>query len=235
MSINALNATSNQATQPQISYAIAKLGESARAIRQAINELPALRKRLERNKEVKAKARDIYLDLQNQHRKLLGALDTATLSLLEAEQDDMANHSVKLGKSIKSFNLMTPDYTKLCTVFNKYLSGLPLADPSEAGIFDGIDIDDASEAQTTNNRIIGRLMNNVRMGYYPTCTDNLAHIVRGIDFPESGTVNLLDPCCGCGIALQSLAEGVVANGLDCKTYGIGTMLHLFRQQSLGQV
>ena len=222
MSLNALKTEGNYTPKKQTPYAIAKLGESARAIRQAINELPALRKRLERNREVKAKAREIYNDMQNQHRKLLGALDTAALSLLEAEQDDMANHSVKLGQSIKSFNLMTPDYTKLCAVFNNYLSRLPLADPSEVNIIDGIDTDtkDASAVQTTNNRIIGRLMNNVRMGYYPTCTDNLAHITRGMDFPENVTINLLDPCCGCGIALSSMGEVIASNGVNCKTYGI---------------
>jgi hypothetical protein len=42
----------------------------------------------------------------------LGGLDTAALSLMEAEQDEPASHTVKLGQSIKSFNLLTPDYTK---------------------------------------------------------------------------------------------------------------------------
>ena len=111
-----------QTAPDQTPYAIVKLGESARIIRQSISELPTLRKRLERNKGVKSKARDIYDDLQNQQRRLSSALDTAALSLLEAEQDDLANHTVKLNQSINSFNLMTPDYTTLCTVLNKYLS-----------------------------------------------------------------------------------------------------------------
>ena len=109
-------------------YAIVKLRESARIIRQSINELPILRRRLEKSKENKIKAREVYGDLQNQHLRLLNGLETAALSLLECEQDEQAIHSAKLVQSIKAFNLMTPDYTKLCTVLNDYLSKLPLLD-----------------------------------------------------------------------------------------------------------
>jgi len=33
-------------------------------------------------------------------------------------------------------------------------------------------------------------------------------------------VNLLDPCCGCGVALRFLADGIKDNGGECKTYGV---------------
>ena len=58
-------------------------------------------------------------------------------------------------------------------------------------------------------------MNHVRMGYYPTDPENIAHILRGIAFPEGVTTNLLDPCCGCGKALRQLADGN-----NCYTYGM---------------
>ena len=93
---NAPEQANNQASQIQTPYAIAKLGESARIIKQAINELPTLRNRLEKNIQSKPKAHEICGDIQNQHRRLLGALDIATLSLLEAEQDELAKHSAKL-------------------------------------------------------------------------------------------------------------------------------------------
>ncbi|MCL2047390.1 MAG: DUF6094 domain-containing protein [Defluviitaleaceae bacterium] len=213
----------NKISVNETPYAVAKLGESARIIKQSINELPLLRRRLEKNKSVKLKAREIYGDLQNQYRRLINAFDTVALSLLEAEHDEMASHSVKLSQAVRAFNPMTPDYTKLCAALSGYLSKLPLSDLNEASDILNISANDsasANEAQTTNARIIGRLMNNVRMGYYPTCTENLAHIVRGISIPEGVTVNILDPCCGCGIALNSVAEGVAAGGNDCKTYGI---------------
>jgi len=203
-----------QNTQPQTPYAVAKMGEATRIIKQVINQLPSLRRQLEYYKDNKRKARGIYSDLHNQHRKILSAFDTVTLSLHEAEQDELANDCFQLRQSLASFNLMTPSYTKLCAVLCTFLASLPFIDSEDA-----LKNDD-SEAQTTNNRIIGRLMNNVRMGYYPTCTENLAHIIRGMDIPEGLIVNLLDPCCGCGIALRFMADNISKNGSDCRTYGI---------------
>ena len=51
----------NSKQQP---YAIVKLEEAARSIRQAVKELPVLRKRLDKFKENKFKAREVYNDLQ---------------------------------------------------------------------------------------------------------------------------------------------------------------------------
>ena len=215
--------TINKTLLTQTPYAIAKLSESARVIRQAISELPNLRRRLENNKAVKVRAREIHGDLQNQQRRLFNALNTATLSLLETEQDELAGFSVNLSQSVNAFNLMTPDYTVLCSVLSDYLASLPIENTDDAGTLNDISIDNTntvSSTQTTNSRIIGHLMNNIRMGYYPTCTDNLAHIVRGMEFPEDVVINMIDPCCGCGLALRFLAEGASDNGVECKTYGI---------------
>ena len=38
---------------------------------------------------------------------------------------------------------------------------------------------------TVNAQVIGRLMNNVRMGYYPTDPDNIDWILKGIRFPRA--------------------------------------------------
>ena len=185
----------------QTPYALVKLEESTRVIKQAVSELPVLRKRLDRYKDNKPKAREVYSDLQQHHGRLIGALNTSSLALLEMELSDMAGYSVKLGQSIKGFNLMTPDYTKLCAALNGYLSKLPTAD--------------TPEAQTTNAAIIGRLMSVVKMGYYPTEQEHVRQLARGIGFPENVTVNMFDPCAGCGTALRTLAEN-----RDCNTYGI---------------
>jgi hypothetical protein len=182
-------------------YALAKLEENARAVKQAINELPVLRKRLDKNKDNKTKARDIYGDLQQQYGRLIGTLNSAAFPLMEMDLHDMAEYSVKLSQSIKSFNLMTPDYTKLCVALNDYLSKLPVSNHPEM--------------QTTNAAVIGRLMATVKMGYYPTDLDHVKHLSRSIEFPEGVTVNAFDPCCGCGLALRALADGN-----DCDTFGI---------------
>lgn len=178
-------------------YAIAKLGEAARAVKQTANELPLLRKRLEKFKENKQKAKEIYSDLKQQKEKLQSALNTAALSLLETEQPELANYTVKLSNSIKAFNLMTPNYSKLCGVLFDYVKNLPL------------------ENQTANAAIIGHLMSAVKMGYYPTDTEHVKYLKRGIEFPEDVTVNLFDPCCGCGLALRTLA-----GEHNCVTYGV---------------
>jgi hypothetical protein len=182
-------------------YALVKLEESTRTVKQAVSELPIIRKKLDKHQDNKLKAREIYNDLQQQYGRLLGALSSAALSLLEMEMLDIADYSVKLSKSIASFNLMTPDYTKLCAALSGYIAKLPVSD--------------TPEAKTTNAHIIGRLMNRVKMGYYPTDMEHVRHLARGIEFPDGITANLFDPCCGCGLALRTLA-----NGNNCNTYGI---------------
>ncbi len=177
-------------------YAVAKLEEASGAVKQAINELPILRKRLEKFKENRSKARDIYADLKQQREKLLSTLNTAVLSLAELEQSELVDYTVKLGKSVKSFNLMTPEYSKLCAVLSDYVSELPTS-------------------QTTNAAIIGHLMSSVKMGYYPTDIEHVKYLQQGIEFPDDISVNLFDPCCGCGLALHTLAEEN-----NCTTYGV---------------
>ncbi len=181
----------------QTYYAISKIEESKKVATQIINELPLLRSRLEKNRNNKSKARDIYIELQKQLDKLIEVMNTISLSLLEIEDMELADYSSKLAKSVKAFNIMTLDYKKLCSVLDEYLSKLPKPDI------------------TTNASIIGRLMNSVKMGYYPTELSHVKQIADSITFPEYIYVNILDPCCGCGLALQTLAQGH-----DCNTYGI---------------
>ena len=193
MQLNTLETVATIDNQ-QTPYALAKLAEASRIIKQSITELPVIRKRLDKYKDNKRRAREVYIDLQQQYGRLLGAFGTAALALLEIDMPDVADYSVKLRRSIEKFNLMTPDYTKLCAALNGYIVKLP---------------------QTTNKTIIGRLMNDVRMGYYPTEQGHVRHIARGIEFPTDVTPNLFDPCCGCGLALHTLAKDN-----NCNTYGV---------------
>ena len=99
------NAMDNQNNNNQRPYAIAKLEEAARIIKQGINELPLIRKRLDRYKDNKPKAREVYTDLQQQHGRLLGALGTSALAMLEIEQSDMADFSIKRKFTIRKVKL----------------------------------------------------------------------------------------------------------------------------------
>ena len=187
-------------TQRETPYAVAKLEEAARTVKQAVNELAPLRKKLDKVKAKKPKAQEAYTDLQQQFSKLKKALDTSMLALLEMELSDTADYSAKIIQAVKKFDLMTPDYGKLCAALSDYLDKLPLSD---------------TKAKTTNAAIIGRLMATVKMGYYPTDMEHVKYIARSIEFPEGVTANLLDPCCGCGLALQTLARE-----RECNTYGV---------------
>ena len=66
-----------------------------------------------------------------------------------------------------------------------------------------------------NTALLGRLMNRVKMGYFPTDIEHINRIRDAITFPTDTKVNILDPCCGCGLALSALAENTSA-----RTYGI---------------
>lgn len=141
------------------------------------------------------KAKEVYSHLQKLHRWLTDAINRCRLSLLEMELDDLVAYAGKLSAAVEGYNLMTPDYTKFVTALQGFSAQIP--------------------QQTTNAAIIGRLMNSVKMGYYPTDLDHIKQIVRGIAFPSGVITNVFDPCCGCGLALRTLAQGN-----NCYTYGI---------------
>lgn len=141
-------------------------------------------------------ARDTYSELQKTRTELVEVLSDVRFPLLEAEEHQLAAAAGQLKEGLLCFNLMSNAYRPVYEALREFASGFPA---------DG----------TTNAAVIGRLMNHVRMGYYPTDPDNIAHILRGVRFPEGVTTNLLDPCCGCGKALRQLAQGN-----NCFTYGV---------------
>lgn len=179
-------------------YALTKLLEAKSTISSTTHEMPELRQKLENVMNVnKQRANARYEELQKLQAHLVDALSLAYRFLLEIEEQRLADYTIKLIASVKIFRIMTPDYSKFCGVLNNYVSRLP------------------SEHQTTNAKIIGRLMNRVKLGYYPTDLEHIQHIVCSIAFPKGVITNLFDPCCGCGLALKALAEGN-----NCFTYGV---------------
>lgn len=197
-------------------YAIVKLEEAAAVVRQMIQELPMLRRRLDQWKGDRRKAQEVYHDLQQQHSRLSSAVYSAVLSLLEMELMELADYSVRLNRSIRSFNLMTPDYTRLCAVLSDYLSRLPVTDAFRSDTANAADVTCTTDTtNTTSASVIGRLMADVKMGYYPTDLKHIGYLARGIGFPEGISANLFDPCCGCGLALHTLAYENY-----CHTYGV---------------
>jgi len=179
-------------------FALEKLSEARKTILKGSGELLTNRARVEKYREADLnRAQDAYLELQKTQRRILSALNEARLALLETEEYALASTAGKLHKGFSGFNLMSRAYKPVYESLTGFAKRLP------------------ETPDTVNASVLGRLMNNVRLGYYPTDPENIGYILRGIKFPEGVTTNLLDPCCGCGKALRQLAEGN-----NCYAYGV---------------
>ena len=141
-------------------------------------------------------ARDAYAALQQTRQELVGILSDARFLLLEVEAEELAAAAGQLQTGLAGFNLMSRAYRPVYDVLRTFAGRLPVEGTASAAV-------------------IGRLMNNVRLGYYPTDPDNISLLLRGIQFPKGVTTNLLDPCCGCGKALRQIAQGN-----NCYAYGV---------------
>lgn len=190
----------NQPLETEVRYYATETLKAAREnILRGAGLLLVSRAKVEKYREGdQARARDAYTELQKAQTGLLQALRDARLSLLEMEEYGGANLAAKLSSGLAGFDLMSTTYKPVYEALTAFAEKLP----------DG-------SSQRASAAVIGRLMNNVKMGYYPTDPDNIGHILRGICFPAGVTTNLFDPCCGCGKALRQLAQGN-----NCFTYGM---------------
>ena len=178
-------------------YALEQLRQTAEAILRGSQRLLKCRAGVEKYRTAQPqRAYAYYLELQKTRDALVAELGDAQRNLLELEESALAQKAGQLQVGLRRFDLMSRAYKPVYEVLTGFAKALPQTD-------------------TVNAAVIGRLMNHVRMGYYPTDPENISHILRGIAFPEGVTTNLLDPCCGCGKALRQLA-----NGNNCYTYGM---------------
>ena len=169
----------------QIPYVCGRLGELAQDIRWRTDQLPALREA-----GGAADLRQIAQHLQ----KLVSALREAALLLEEAGLHEAAAYTAQLSAAASAFHIRTEDYSRLTAAFDDWLQRMTPLLPD-------------TETKTVNAAVIGRLMNNVRLGYYPTEAAHIGWLKAALRFPEGKAVNLLDPCCGEGDALQQLGAG----------------------------
>ncbi len=178
-------------------YAIERLAQLQDQIVQMSRGMVIQRAKVEKfRREDLAVARDTFSELQRTRRQLCQAITDAQPLLMEAEEYRTAATAEKLRQGLSGFDLMSTGYKPVYDTLNAFAEAFPVN-------------------ETTNAAIVGRLMNNIRLGYYPTDPDNISLILRGVQFPDGVTTNLLDPCCGCGKALRQIAQG---NG--CYTYGV---------------
>ena len=177
-------------------YAIEKFAEAERSLVSIIEAMPIKRKAIDIYKEKNnvQRAKDTFTELESTKRKLLDTVRELGLLFSECDMSDASAFVNKLYGAVKSFNLLTPDYTKLISAVEILKKQIP-------------------KTETVDATLIGRLMNNVKMGYYPTDISHVKMMKNALKFPEN-KVNIFDPCCGCGLALEALALGT-----DSVTYG----------------
>lgn len=189
--------TTQQQSAPQRYFALDQLSDQAQTIELFADALRVYRQQVAEQLDAGQKAQgfEIYKVLERQRDALVEVLRSTRPFLLELEHP-LAAAAENLAKQMASFQLMTKDYSKLTAALKQFAAQLP-------------------SNQTANAAVIGRLMNNVRMGYYPTDLNHVDLITRGISFPQGVTTNLIDPCCGTGAALRKMATGN-----NCFCYGV---------------
>ena len=183
--------------QTQKPYALDQLAQLQVQIMQSAQGMVVQRARIEKYRQSDlTAARDTYTELERIRAHLVERLTASQLFLLEMEEYPLASAADQLRRGLAGFQLMSTGYKPVYEALAKFTASFPTG-------------------QKTNAAIVGRLMNNIKLGYYPTDPDNISLLLRGIHFPEGVTTNLFDPCCGCGKALRQLAQGN-----NCYAYGV---------------
>lgn len=183
--------------QTQKPYALDQLTQLQAQIMQSAQGMVVQRARIEKYRQSDlAAARDTYTELERIRTHLVERLTASQLFLLEMEEYPLASAADQLRRGLAGFQLMSTGYKPVYEALAKFTASFPTG-------------------QKTNAAIVGRLMNNIKLGYYPTDPGNISLLLRGIHFPEGVTTNLFDPCCGCGKALRQLAQGN-----NCYAYGV---------------
>lgn len=174
-------------------FAHEQIQRHAFALRAVLQELDA-----QHDKLCAGYREETYRRLAGCRDQAVDALSSMSLHFAELEQDALADYTRRLADSLTAFHLRLRDYSGLNRTMEGYLSRLA-----------------PYMAQGANAAALGRQMNRVKMGYYPTELSHVAKMQAALIWPEDQRVNLLDPCCGCGTALWALAAG-----RNAMTYGV---------------
>lgn len=179
-------------------YVLERFALTKTSVISTLESMTAKKKAIDKYQKSKKieEARKIYQELEALKKRLCDNIINLKLLFCEADMETCGMYADKLYAAVSKFNLLTPDYTKFIEAIKPLIANIP-------------------DNETTDASVIGRLMNNVRAGYYPTDIEHVKHIKNGILFPEDRRINAFDPCCGCGMALSALTSGKLAD-----TYGI---------------
>lgn len=114
----------------------------------------------------------------------------------EYGDESLYSTALKMFEAIQRFGYLNGgNYPALVSALNSFADMLP-------------------NKKSIDAKAAAHLMNRIKMGYFPTDLEHIRLIKQAVNFPKSN-VNLLDPCCGEGLALKAFAENENAD-----TYGI---------------
>ncbi len=178
-------------------FCLSDISASRQLIGRLREQLPKIRAQYDKYKDTGLKREyDTRIDLQRIVKRLWDEFPQLIQQINEYGDRKLAETAGKLYGVLKKYDYIgAKSYNALCGALKAFEDMLPYGD-------------------TIETAALGRLMNRVRMGYYPTDTEHVQMIKRAVAFPEE-TVNLIDPCCGEGLALATLAAGE-----NAVTYGV---------------
>lgn len=146
--------------QSQRYYVLERIGELREQIPQAMQAMVVFRARIEKYRQTDlSAAHDTYDALRRIRDDLIQMLADAQPLLMELESYALATMAGQLLRGFKGFDLMSTGYRPVYDAVCRFAQQLP-------------------EKNTVNAATIGRLMNNVKLGYYPTDPDTAPQSCR---------------------------------------------------------
>ena len=163
----------------------------------------------------KASLKRLTDDLKAEYPVFLEKRDSASISELHITVKALWNEFLSLLHSVAEY-----DSGELYRTALKLFDGLKRFDYLGSGNYPALIsalysfADMLPNKKSIDAKAAAHLMNRIKMGYFPTDLEHIRLIKQAVNFPKT-QVNILDPCCGEGLALKAFAENENAD-----TYGI---------------
>jgi len=178
-------------------FVMKKLEDTVKLLESSITDMMKTKEKATKLEAAGAKDKlpDMLHELSMMKEKLSEQISSLRFCVLELELPKVADFTGKIMDALERFDIHVPDYSKFFNAFQVLFNQF-------------------KDLQALDTQAAGRFMNHIKMGYYPTDIENVSLIKQSLVFPEN-SINILDPCCGCGLALQKVAEG-----MNVLTYGV---------------
>ena len=135
--------------------ALNRLGKIHQRLLSIGKELPVIRQKITDLQKIDfAKARIWYDLLVKDREAILDAVESSISLLQEIGEEDFAQAAIRLTEILRRLPMMVRDYRKVAKIITTFGEKLPRKDHVTA-------------------KALGHLMNNVKLGYYPTDLEHL--------------------------------------------------------------